>query len=313
MAESDAESPEDWHFQFSELETEMHFEHKDTGTVIDINRLLKNVADTFALENFRTRLAEEMSHAHALTVDRELTMTLNGLPIKHYSQELFVSDVLKPGYVEKSYPSEVVAGKPGPPVRVKLFAGVSERSLHDGGWYVFCNGRLILRADQTPTTVWGGQHQMRMYHPDFAYFRGYAYFDCDDGALLPWTTTKTGVDADSPIYKAVQREMIEMTRPVLTYLTNLSKEKGAAAQIRPLEEAIKSARATKVQTVSQTRAFVAPAPVPAPSGPKMQKITYSKPTKEVEKAKQILRVRSFASVGEKTFEYFMHYEAGEHE
>jgi len=35
---------------------------------------------------------------------------------------------------------------------------------------------------------------------------------------------------------------------------------------------------------------------------------YSKPLKEVQKAKQLLRVRSFTAVGEKTFEYYMRYE-----
>ncbi|MGH7963133.1 MAG: ATP-binding protein, partial [Candidatus Binatia bacterium] len=214
---ADGESPENWHFKFSELETGLHVKEKDTGTIIEVDRLLPNVADTFALANFMNRLAEELSQAHALTLGRELAITLNSLLIKHDPQKLLASHKLKPSYVEKSYPSKVLVGKPGPPVRVKLYAGVSERSLHDGGWYIFCNGRLILRADQTATTVWGERHKMRVYHPDFAYFRGYAYFDCDDGALLPWTTTKTGVDVDSPIYKAVQREMIEMTKPVLTF------------------------------------------------------------------------------------------------
>lgn len=307
---ADGESPEKWHFKFSELETGLRVKGKDTGTVIEVDRLLPNVADTFALENFKSRLAEEMSQAHALTLDRELAITLNGLPIKHDPQELFASDALKPGYAEKSYASKVLVGKPGPPVRVKLYAGVSERSLHDGGWYLFCNGRLILRGDQTATTVWGERHQMRAYHPDFAYFRGYAYFDCDDGALLPWTTTKTGVDADSPIYKAVQREMIEMTRPVLTFLTNLENERAAATAVRPLAHAMTTARATQVQTVTQPHAFVSPLPARAPSGPKMQKIQYVKPAAEVEKAKQLLKVRSFTAVGEKTFEYFMRYETG---
>ncbi len=310
---TNGESPEKWHFKFNELEIGLRIKEKDTGTVIEVDQLLPNVADTFALENFKSRLVEEMGQAHALTLDRELAITLNGLPIKHDPQELFASKTLKPGYVEKTYASKVLVGKPGPPARVKLYAGVSERSLHDGGWYVFCNGRLILRADKTDTTVWGERHQMRAYHPDFAYFRGYAYFDCDDGALLPWTTTKTGVDADSPIYKAVQREMIEMTRPVLAFLTNLAKEKATTSAVRPLGDAITNAQATQVQTVTKPHAFVSPPPAPAPSGPKMQKIQYSKPAAEVEKARQLLRAKSFTAVGEKTFEYFMRHEAGEKE
>jgi hypothetical protein len=194
---------------------------------------------------------------------------------------------------------------------VKLYAGVSERSLHDGGWYIFCNGRLVLRADQSPTTVWEERHQMRRYHPDFAFFRGYAYFDSDDGALLPWTTTKTGVDTDSPIYKAVQREMIEMTKPVLAFLSNLAKEKASESAAGPLEEALATARTTQVQNVTSPCAFVAPLPSPRPPGPRMQRIQYDKPLSEVEKAKKILKVRSFTAVGEKTFEYFMQYEGEE--
>lgn len=310
---ADGDSPENWHFTFNELETGLRVKEKDTGTVIEIDRLLPNVADAFALENFRSRLAAEMSHAHALTLDRELAITLDGLPIKHDPQELFASQTLKPGFVEKIYSSKALTNKSGPPVRVKLYAGVSERSLHDGGWYVFCNGRQILRADQTATTVWGDRHQMRAYHPDFAYFRGYAYFDSDDGALLPWTTTKTGVDEDSPIYKAVQQEMVEMTRPVLAFLSNLVKEKAADDGTGSLEKAISGAKVIQVQTVIQPRVFTAPLPTPIPAGPRMQKIQYFKPAAEVEKAKQLLKVRSFTAVGEKTFEYFLRYEAEDSE
>jgi len=40
----------------------------------------------------------------------------------------------------------------------------------------------------------------------------------------------------------------------------------------------------------------------------MQKFQYCKPVSEIEKAKQLLKVRSFTAVGEKTFDYFMRYE-----
>ena len=62
----------------------------------------------------------------------------------------------------------------------------------DGGWYIFCNGRMVVRADQSQLTGWGDSDGKRMpkYHPDFAFFRGYVFFDCQNAALLPWTTTK---------------------------------------------------------------------------------------------------------------------------
>ena len=153
---------------------------------------------------------------------------------------------------------------------------------------------------------------MRQYHPDVAYFRGYAYFDSDDAGLLPWTTTKTGVDIDSAVYKSAQLEMVEISKPVLTFLSNLAKEKAAIESgdigDSTLEEAIHSAEAKRTDSLAVTRVFVAPQPRPRPPGPRMARIQYSKPLTEVEKAKELLDVHTFTAVGEKTFEYFMHYE-----
>ena len=214
--------------------------------------------------------------------------------------------------IRGQYARELIDGQTGAPVKVKLYAGISERDLHAGGWYLFCNGRLVLRADQTMTTVWGPAHGMRQYHPDFAFFRGYVYFDSDDASLLPWTTTKTGVDVDSPIYKHAQQEMIEISKPVLAFLSNLSKEKAAfeagESTDRSLQLAIEGATAKITDQLMQAPAFVAPVLRPPPPGPRMQKIQYTKPLSEVEKAKRLLKVYTFTAVGEKTFEYFLEYE-----
>jgi len=310
------EKADEWHFEFRNVEENLPGVSPDEiGTRIEITQLYDTVSESFGLENFLTRLKQEISLAHTLSMDRGLAITVNTIPLRHEPARLFVSDRLIPAFVEKTYERENLVGQPGAPVKVKLFAGVAERSLHDGGWYVFCNGRLVIRADQTSTTIWGPVHDMRQYHPDFAYFRGYAYFDSDDASLLPWTTTKTGVDVDSPVYKSVQQEMIELSKPVLTFLSNLAKEKTAFengdSTDRPLEQAIQSAEAKRMDVLTVTPTFVAPQPRPVPAEPKMQKIQYSKPIVEVEKAMQLLKVRTFTAVGEKTFEYFMKYEEEE--
>ena len=222
------ENADDWHFEFRNVEEQLTtVSADDIGTYIEITGLYPTVTDSFALENFVTRLEQEISLAHAPSIDRGLAISVNGIPLRHQPQTLFVSDKLKPAFVEKTYPRKDLDGTEGATVRVKLFAGVAERSLHDGGWYIFCNGRMVLRADQTATTIWGQSHGMREYHTDFAFFRGFAYFDSDDAGLLPWTTTKTGVDADSPVYRNVQQEMIEVSKPVLNFLSNLAKETAA--------------------------------------------------------------------------------------
>jgi hypothetical protein len=307
------ESPEDWHFHFDTVEenlTDVPTEH--IGTEIEVTRLHGTVVDNFELDNFIARLTEEISVAHSATMNKSLAISINAIPIGFEPHRLFVSDHLKPAFVEKVYTRELIDGQAGAPVKVKLYAGIGERDLRAGGWYLFCNGRLILRADQTMTTVWGPAHGMRQYHPDFAFFRGYVYFDSDDASLLPWTTTKTGVDVDSPIYKHAQQEMIEISKPVLAFLSNLSKEKQAfeagESTDRSLQDAIEGATAKITEVLTQAPAFVAPQRRPLPPGPKMQKIQYAKPLSEVEKAKRLLKAYTFTAVGEKTFEYFLEYE-----
>ena len=82
----------------------------------------------------------------------------------------------------------------------------------------------------------------------------------------------------------------------------------ATATRAVLDDAINSAKATPTNMLSLAARFVAPPPRPVPPGPRMQKIQYTKPLTEVERAKELLKVRTFTAVGEKTFEYFMKYE-----
>ena len=92
---------------------------------------------------------------------------------------------------------------------------------------MFCNGRMVLGADQTITTGWGegGEKTIPKYHNQFATFRGYVFFDSDDGSLLPWNTTKTGVDLDSRLYRAVRLDMVSVMRPAIDFLNRWKEEK----------------------------------------------------------------------------------------
>lgn len=302
------ENPEEWHFEFSKLEEEITNHQDEAGTKIAITDLNESVGDTFSLESFITSLTKEISVAHAQSMERGLGITVNQIALSHERLTLFVSKDLRPANVTMMYREDS-----DHPVRVKLMVGLSSRELREAGWYVYCNGRLVLRADQTSATIWGATHNVRQYHPDFAQLRGFAFFECDDASQLPWTTTKTGIDSDSPIYRSVQQHMVELSKPVLKFLTDLEKERADAesgdAADRPLNRNVSVAKAMTVDTIEESQRFHAPqAPSTTRSGPRMQKIQYSKPLADVERAKRLLDVTTFVAVGEKTFEYFMEYE-----
>ena len=224
---------------------------------------------------------------------------------------LFVSKEIKPAVTDLHYTREQLDALEGDGVRVHLIAGLSERSLPDGGWYIFCNGRLVLKADKTAASIWGSTHSMRQYHPDFAFFRGYAFFDSSVSSLLPWTTTKTGVDIDSTLYKSVQQQMIELSKPILAFLSSVTKgQKDGQIDDGALENALKGARATDIQTLTVAAPFAAFV-MQRPPGPKWRRIQYSKPEEDIDRAKKMMGVNTLTEVGERSFDYFLEYEGEE--
>jgi hypothetical protein len=316
MAQPDEELTGAWHFRLNEVgEGLTNVPKEEIGTIIEIRQLRESFGETFELENFKTRLSNEISAAHSISIERGLSITLNGIPVEHTLHLLLQSDVLKPAFIERVYPRTILDGEDSPPVKVRLYAGIAERKIQDGGWYIFCNGRLVLKADKSSDTVWGASHNMRQYHAELAYFRGFAFFDCDHAALLPWTTTKTGVDTDSKLYGIVQQEMIEISRPVIEFLSRLEKERvdrlAGNADDEPLLNAINAATEVRAEQVVEVKQFVSPPAPVRPSGPQMSRIQYSKRTDLVNKAKRLLGVSTFTAVGEKTFEYFLRNEGEE--
>jgi len=297
-----------WHFKFDEIEENIVVPDDQVGTYIEVTDLLQEPKQSFGSPNFARDLELALAQDHAIVISEGLTISLNGKNIYNFPLELSSSGKIRPSYVEKKYYEEDEN-----PIDIKILAGVSKREKQDGGWYVFCNGRMVLRADQNFVTGWGEQegNKMPKYHPDFAYFRGFVFFDCQDASKLPWTTTKTGVDSDSWIYRTVRGEMIEAARPILAFLRELSNERAEVAQgdrdSSELEEILESSPITSIGEISQVSAFSAPKSAPR-SGPRMQKIKYSRLFEDVEAVKSHLGVKTFTDVGIRTFEYYQEYE-----
>jgi hypothetical protein len=305
------ENPDDWHFRFKKKEEDLEdVPENKIGTKITVKSLHDNVSRSFELGNFQKELCDEIETAHAIVMAKGLSISFNGRPLGKRTISLLQSDQLKPAYFETTYEF-----KESVSVNVKIYAGISERSIEKGGWYIFCNGRMVLEADQTEVTTWGGNNPTPKYHPDFAFFRGYVFFDSEDAELLPWTTTKTGIDTDSGLYKSVKLEMITVMRPILDFLRKLARERAdvESGDIEKslLESSIENANSTNYLSLRDKGAFVPPKVEPLPRGPKKGRIQYHRPLDTINKAKKILGVTTYTAVGEKTFDYFMRMESEE--
>ena len=125
MSESSDEDGTDWHFQFSQLEKGLEtVDPQKIGTRIEITNLHPSIVDSFNDAAFLTRLADEISVAHAMNMDYGLRIFLNDIALTHEPQRLFQSDILRPAFVEKTYERQVIDQQDGAPVRVRLYAGV---------------------------------------------------------------------------------------------------------------------------------------------------------------------------------------------
>jgi len=300
-----------WHFDFKTVREKIKMPAGKVGTKILVNQLLDEPSQSFALNGFAKELEQGISEGHALVLAAGLEISLNGVHLSHHPLELLQSNEIIPAYVERMFYE-----KDDHPVKVRIYAGVSQRQKEDGGWYVFCNGRMVVRADQSILTGWGDGEGATMpkYHPDFAFFRGYIFFDCENASRLPWTTTKTGVDSDSWLYRTAREDMIQFTKPVLKFLRDLATERAEVASgdrnSSAMEKAVMHSESCAITQIKPRSAFIGPRPQPT-TGPKMQKIQYSKPADEVNKVKAYLGVRSYTDVGVRTFEYYQEYETGD--
>lgn len=298
----------EWTFEFQDVQESGYYTDADIGTRILIEELHEGVAEDLNLDNFLSQFKQELTIAYSLKIRKGLSISINGEKITPTSLNFHVSDKIKVAKFEKEY-KYFGSREIHTPVRVNLYAGVSDRSLDKGGWYIFCNERMVLEADQTEITGWGTKNVLPKYHPDFAFFRGYAFFESDDAAYLPWTTTKTGVDYDSPLYKSVKQEINQLTAPVITFLRKMAEERsrlerGEIAESL-LEQAYTQASVCSLFEVNTNTSFEMPQQSAISSNNKQGTIQYRKPIQEIELVKELLNVSSNKEVGEKTFEYYL--------
>ena len=292
-----------WDFEFDDYREDLKADDdRELGTSITVTVLHPAVSQAFDDENFQIRLGKEIKEAHTQTIEKGLQVSLGGVPLGIRPLVLLQSKELKPAFHEMKW------GKGRSEVAVKLYAGVADSKPSEAGWNIFCNGRLVLAADQDETTGWGegAGKIIPRFHPQYTRFRGFAFLDSDDTSALPWNTTKTGVDRDSPHYRAVRMEMIKLMRPVIDFLNRLATEKNLKSDDKsPLETAVDAAGAVELKKLQVRHTFQSPKTAPVKiKSPDLGRISYWKPKDEIEAARKKLQVSSGKQVGEKTFEYF---------
>ena len=274
---------------------------QNIGTRIAVTDLNDNVSDRFDLDHFRTRVRNEIQRKHGLFISRGLAVRVCGLTIPSHQWQLISDGRFSPEYCEKDYDDDAS-------VKVRIYAGVGRSNPSDAGWYVICNGRLVLGADKSEKTGWGWQAAEMdastgtpRYHNQFARFRGYVLFDCDDAGRLPWNTTKTDIDPDNAIWLDVSGIMATVMRPVIDFLNLVDSERDLPESERSLTAALTAAQTKTIADVKNTQRFGFPSS-PRPPRKRSINIQFSKEKERVDALQKAMGTGSARNTGDAAFE-----------
>lgn len=307
-----ADNSADWSFRLAVADEDFEPGNVDeVGTSIAVTSLHEFVAEDFSDSQILASLKYQLRLRHREAMGLGMTIKLNGETITP-----FVPTLLTAGAELKPIHRNFIIGEPESSVTVRMYAGIDKverssdaeaedvRTERDAGWYLFCNGRLLFAAERTSLTGWGSG--MPVYHNQFNRFRGYVYLEAANPSLLPWNTTKTGVDADSKIWRQVRGSMITAGMEVIALLNRLKTERetSASPEERPISTVISMARSVELRQVGYNTTLVYPKTRPPRAPSSVQKMQYSVDKTQYQRVARALRTNVVAEVGRRTFDYF---------
>jgi len=305
---------DDWHFPWKkDFNPQAPISTERPGTEIVVTSLRYSVGNTFATDWFKNQIVSLIKSKHRQFISQGLSIKVNGEQIPPLELVLISDDDVHPAVW-----NNIFRDKGEKDVTVRVIAGVGTSAPRLAGWYVICNGRMILDADRRDVTGWGVVEEATSktvvpgYHNQFARFRGIATFDCEDSGRLPWNTTKTDVDQDNEIWRQVLERMMELMRPVIDFLNELDADIEEHTRERsPLFQLLSEAAQVGFETLTKDAVFAAPEREDLPDVVRFTKIQYSREVDDIDFLKRALKVGSAKAVGERTFDLALQKQRGQ--
>ena len=281
----------EWEFEFDKVETGMN--NNVTGTKIVVEKLNTDIVNKFESELFINSLIDYIQKYRTVEAENGLEIEVNNIVIDYGKEKLLKSKDIQP------YEKQIIDDSS----RITIVAGITNKGEpNKAGWYIYCNGRLVLYADKTELTGWGVEN--RVFHYSLAEFRGYVYFESQNLLELPWNTTKTGIDTSNRLYVIARQSMSEAMKQVIKVIDEV-KRKHDVSNLDELDF-VKNANKTElnhstIANISENKDFNITEVEPKIP---MTTISFSKPRDEVEKIKEYMGEQTKKAVGEKLFEYY---------
>ena len=300
---------EEWDFPLIESNDAAKNDEKECGTKITVTQLFAGISQSFQYNAFVNEVINTVQRKTNSEINNGLTITINGTKIGGS----FLSIIQGGNVLPYKYTFE------SNNITVMILAGISAETNPDkAGWYVYCNNREILSADKSSLTTWRDDKDTEgiKYHNDYATFRGFVFFTSKYPEMLPWNTSKTGIDSSSLIYKETRPHMIDAFKVITAELKKLAKleeeTRTAVTQELRKQPVTKIHYYTALEIPAKTSiSFIEPYAeqiVKEAGKVQMTNISYKVETELVDKVKTALGVSNNKDVGLKTFEYFVEME-----
>lgn len=281
------------------------------GTIVSISTLNESIHHMWdsqdKIDKFVDSLIKSIQQSYSLIIKKGFEIYINGRLVRALPIELLVSmepdlskKSIKPYFYQQTFGEvsvRLAVGFYAPPPSSDEIDDENEmrRTSEDAGWTVICNDRVILHNDKTHLSGWG-EAGIPSYHTQFIGIRGIVIFESKRPEQLPMTTTKRGIDLNSPIYAAVKDKMREGLK-VFTNYTNqwkgqndLERTYSTIAERVPIEKIMtadmESVRRYGIEYQNRQGGFVYKPDLPAPPNDKPYRIIrFSRDLNDINKLK----------------------------
>jgi hypothetical protein len=224
----------------------------DAGaTALRVTQLHPSVVSRLRNPTFLSDLRIRIGRAYSFFISRVVRIFVNGDSVG--AEEAQVSS-------HKATESFDLEG-----VSVAITAGLGapkngRYASETAGWNIYCNGRAVIVFDKSPLTGWGVDGYLPSFQPKHRPFVGIVFFTSDNPELLPWTTTKLGVNPDNIVWQRALQRMADVGRQVTGFLDNRYGEDGTSISMDDLAMAVGPAERVVPAISNRPVTFVQPKP-----------------------------------------------------
>lgn len=291
---------EDWRFPLKRLPERVPADK--AGTVVTVTKLHTEVVSHIEEGTLDNSLRKAIAQTYSTFIGRHATVKVNGTAVEPRPQPFGESELMEPGVDSFEHDG----------VKITLLTTVAPKSMRTqdyAGWYVLCNGRTVVAADKTELTGWGVTTQA--FHSKFLAFAGLASFTSNEPVKLPWTTTKRGLNRESPVYQLARNRMGGAAEPVLRFLTRMYPSDLAESPAeRVVAETVKQGDFRDHLGSAARQSFHAQI---SAVKKRTARIQFDADIKDIDRIKKRLRSPSMsaAAVGKHTFDHFLKVECPE--